>query len=120
MSKVITSPVARYPGTVTISDPMTAPQCFAFEDARDEAREKTAGGDLKNRKNYRVYQAALLPAVTACVERCDLTANGQPVTLTPETFPASPVADGMELFTWLHNAVMAVYLGETAEVPLAS
>lgn len=119
MSKVITSPVARYPGTVTISDPMTAPQCWALEDAREEAREKIGASEM-TRKNYRAYQRLVLPAIAACVEKCDLTTDGKPVTLTPDSFPGSPVVDGMELFTWLHNAVLAVYSGETADVPLAS
>ena len=36
MSKVITSPVKRWPGSVTLADPLTFPQYAAWRNALDE------------------------------------------------------------------------------------
>ena len=71
MSKVITSPVKRFPGTVTLSDPLTFPQSLAVEDALDAAQE--LGEVSVRRQNYTV-----LPGLMECVEEWDIEGKGFP------------------------------------------
>ena len=40
MSKTITSPIARWQGTVTLSDPLTLPQAERIEQAQSASQEK--------------------------------------------------------------------------------
>lgn len=114
MSKVIQSPVARWPGSATISDPLTFPQVFIIEDALAAVEQLRADGKATSmaRINY-----ALLPAVLGCVEQLDL--KGLPERLSPETFPATPRQPSAELAAWLLREVMALF-SDANEVPLGS
>jgi hypothetical protein len=109
MSKIITSPIKRWPGTVTLSDPLTYPQRFAYEDSLEAARglgETTIG-----RIHY-----ALLPGVLACVEKWELT--GMPAVIATETFPSTPKKSAAELLSWLVKEVATLF-EESEDVPLA-
>ena len=103
MSKRISSPSSRWPGSVTLSDPMTLPQALAWEKAI-RATQGTTGEATLTDVNY-----ALLPGICACVEKWELERLGQ---LTPDNFPATPRRKSIELITWLTNEVSAVYTGE--------
>jgi hypothetical protein len=92
MPKVITSPVARYPGAVVLHDPLTFPQYMAWEDA-------VSAGAALTTTSYTHYSAALLPGVCACVE--DWQIKGLPEPVTPETFPATPRKASDALLSWL-------------------
>jgi hypothetical protein len=107
MSKVVTSPVKKWPGTVTLSDPLSFPQALAFEDAIDavNALEKPS----QHRLNY-----TLLPAVLGCVEKWELEGLGDP----PSPFPATPSVASARLITWLIREVTALFQ-EADEVPNA-
>jgi hypothetical protein len=107
MSKVITSPVKKFPGTVTISDPLTYPQCFALEDGFEAvaALDKNAGP--------RRIRYAVLPGIMACVEAWNI--EGFPENVTAETFPASPGIASAELLDWLIGEITAIQKGD--EVP---
>ena len=99
MSKVITSPVKRFPGTVVISDPLSYPQLLRFR----EALGAVGGNDDWMAVNYTV-----LPGVMACIEEYHL--QGFPEQVTLETFPATPPVSSAKLVAWLIgeiNALMA-------------
>lgn len=94
MSKVITSPVKRWPGSVTLADPLTFPQFIAWRDAVRAASEHR--GDLLR------YSEALLPGVRACVEKWEL-AN-----FKPDPFPATPRQSSDRLLAWLVREINAI------------
>jgi len=101
MSKVITSPVKRWTGTVTISDPLNYPQALDIEAAISQA---TALPDGATRRQYNF---TLLPAVLGCVERWDL--QGLPAQVGVDSFPATPPTSSARLLAWLINEVIALY-----------
>ena len=110
MSKTITSPVKRYPGTVVLSDPLTFPQAFAFEDALAavvEARESGSMGRIR---------FALLPGILACVEEWHL--SGFPEKPALDNFPSTPRQSIASVIDWLVEEITALYR-EADEVPLA-
>jgi hypothetical protein len=89
MSKIITSPVKRFPGTVTIADPLTYPQYFAFTEAM---RTVTKDDDIAHQ------EAMALPGILKCVEAWDI-----PVALpvTVDNFPSTPRQSVNRLLGWL-------------------
>ena len=111
MSKVITSPVKRYSGTVTLYDPLTFPQSIAFEDALEAVR---ALGKTATMSKIRY---AFLPGVLACVESWSLN-GGFPERPALDTFPSTPKAPIGELIEWLIAEVSALYR-DSEDVPLA-
>lgn len=109
MPKTITSPVKRFPGTVVLSDPLTFPQAFAFEDALASVKEAREGENM-GRIRY-----ALLPGVLACVEEWHLT--GFPEQPALDNFPSTPRVSVASLIDWLVGEITALYR-EADEVPL--
>jgi len=107
MSKTITSPVKKWPGTVTLSDPLSFPQAIAFEDTIDAV--KALEDPSQQRVNY-----TLLPAVLACVEKWELEGLGDP----PNPFPATPLVASALLLAWLVREVSRLF-NEAEEVPNA-
>ncbi len=109
MSKVITSPVKKWAGTVTIADPLTIPQAEQIENALgiDEAQEEG------KRVWLTVNDKKMLPAIFACVEAWNLQGLEG---VTIDTFPASPRSTSHKLIDWLFREILHVYFGE-AEVP---
>jgi hypothetical protein len=110
MSKTITSPVKKWPGTVTLSDPLSYPQYFAFEDAMK------AAGDLdKDNTTLMRYNFTMLLGVCPCVEKWEL--KGLPTVITPDSgYPTSPVRASQELSAWLIGEVVALFR-EAEEIP---
>jgi hypothetical protein len=109
LSKVITSPVKRFSGTVVLSDPLTYPQVFAFQDALEGI--KALGDDA----NYLRVQFAALPGILKCVEEWHL--ERVPEHPTEDTFPATPIRPAAELVSWLFAEISK--LNEEADnVPL--
>ena len=100
MSKVITSPVDRWPGKVTLSDPLTFPQSLAVEDALDAAQE--LGEATQRRQNYTV-----LPGLLGCVEEWNL--DGFVENPTADTFPSTPAIPSAELIGWLIDEIIGLY-----------
>jgi hypothetical protein len=100
MAKVIISPVKRFSGSVTLSDPLTFPQALAVESA---IRKGQALGD---EGTHLQFDNVLLPAVLACVQEWNIAGVDNP---TPETFPATPRTASAELIAWLIGEVMALY-----------
>jgi hypothetical protein len=106
MSRTITSPVKRWPGTVTLADPLNAVQFIAWRNAMKGAPDPAADYDL--------YCLALLPGVCACVERWDLEGLGQ---LSPETFPYTPRSDADPLLGVLVRELRRIVQGIDAPDP---
>lgn len=99
MSKIITSPVKRWAGTVKISDPLTFPQVFAFQDAIEAAKRAESSVMASN--------AAWLPGILACVEAWEL--ENFPRNPTPETFPATPPGSSARLIAWLIGEIGGLF-----------
>ena len=107
MSKVITSPVARFPGTVTLADPLTLPLFAAWEDCLLAAR-KDAGGITS-------HHIVFLPGIFKIVEKWDI-GGGFPEYPTIDTIPPKPYVARTELLAWLINEISAIW-NEEETVP---
>ncbi len=125
MSKVIQSPVKRWPGMVTLHDPLSYPQLIAWEDAinaadkselADEARAKNPDGKLTLGAigaRPRLAQT-VLPGILACVEKWELQSFPEIVTL--DTFPSTPRMPALMLISWLMAEINKLY-DDAGEVP---
>lgn len=109
MSKVIKSPLQRWAGEVTISDPLTLSQAHLIEDGLTQPQ----GGE-DGRIWFTVIDDKQLPAILGCVEKWSL--SNFPENPTLENFPASPRGDSHKLIDWLFSEIRNVYFGE-AQVP---
>ena len=101
MPKTITSPVEKFPGTVTISDPMRIDQAQAVERALHgirELRESKVGLSTD-------YDAFVIPAILANIE--DSTIPG----VDKDFVPASPRAASSEMINWLFTQILRVWNG---------
>jgi hypothetical protein len=110
VSRIITSPVKRWSGTVTLADPLTFPQTFAFEDAIDAVqaarRDLPEDAQMTDRDARRINYAAL-PGIVACVEEWHLA--GFPEVVTIESFPATPSNSAARLIAWLFNEITQAF-----------
>ena len=111
MSKVLTSPIERWAGSVTIADPLTIPQAQLIEAAM--RKPETEEGE---KVWLTLIDSQRLPAILGCVTLWGL--DNIPVNVTAETFPASPRVDSHKLIDWIFSEILKVYLGE-AIVPNA-
>ena len=109
MSKVVTSPIERWSGSVTIADPLTIPQAMAIEAAMTPPER---GDD--DRIWLSVIDGNQLPAIFLCVEKWEL--KNMPEILTADNFPASPRVQSHKLIDWLFYEIRKIYLGEL-EIP---
>ena len=122
MPKVIESPVKKFPGTVTLFDPLTMPQVVVIDEclvARGVFfEEKEIDGKrayvLKADAFWSGPDTAALKAIFECVDEWNL--NGIPEDVTTETFPGSPRNASRELVNWLIKEILDIYRGET-EIP---
>ena len=105
MSKQITSPLTRWAGTVTISDPLTIPQAHLIEAGLKQPEAQEEG-----RIWLSVIDEMKLPAILGCVEKWELE------NFTHDPFPASPRSDSHKLVDWIYGELLKVYFGE-AEIP---
>ena len=103
MPKVITSPVERFAGTVTIADPMRIDQAQAVERALKGIRE------LGDKPMQSDMDALAIPAIMANVEKWELSG-------VTDFVPASPRPDSALLINWLLMQILHVYSG-SGEVP---
>lgn len=125
MGKIITSPIKRFAGTVTLADPLTYPQLIAWEDCIDRARAHEPEPDAQDsEKSLRYVDIArrprlsqiMLPGIIACVEKWELA--GFPENVTEETFPSTPRISAGLLLVWLIDEINKLY-DETGEIPNA-
>jgi hypothetical protein len=111
MPKVITSPLPRWQGSVTLSDPLTLPQVELIE-AAFEQQPKFAPED-DSRKYLTEFDKPQIPAILACVEKWELTDFPLP---TVDTFPMSPRKATHDLIAWIFGELRRIYIGEL-EIP---
>jgi len=109
MSKVITSPIARWSGSITIANPITEAQAIEIE--RTLAVIKEADERVDEKSNFKDLQHALnksakLRVVLVCVEKWELK------DFTVDPFPFSPKGDSDKLITFLFDEILAVYEGD--------
>ena len=107
MSKKIESPVKRFPGYVTLHDPLTYPQVMAFQDAT------AAAGELED-PTWTRLRFALMPGILACVESWEV--EGIPEEPSIDNFPATPLVSAGELVNWLQEEITTL-LVEADTVP---
>ena len=129
MSRIIESPVKKWPGTITIPDFLTINQAITYEDAIDSANKllpKIEDGDseevVKEKKakiaeiiSGKKYERELLPGIFACVESWNLQGLEN---ISVDNFPGTPKRARAELFYWLLGAIADLYKDE-AEIPNA-
>lgn len=108
--KVVQSPIKRWPGIVTLAEPLTLPQARLIEAALRPVKADTND----DRVWFSTLDTAQLPAILACVEKWEL--QNFPESVTVDTFPASPRGDSHKLIDWLYKEILAIYFGES-EVP---
>jgi hypothetical protein len=104
--KTITSPVKRFPGTVTIPDALTFPQAIAWEKAGIAASALKANPEATDAE----YWQAWMPGITAVVETWNLTG------FDPQKPPATPRLSIAQLVSWLVGEISTLYT-EADEVP---
>jgi hypothetical protein len=130
MSKILESPVKRWPGTVTIPDYLTIPQAIEWEDALSNAKKllpdvefdfKDDGSiDTSKMKpeylefisiaNSLKYANEILPGIKACVLEWNLE------NFDSENFPATPRQARVDLISWLIVEITKLYK-EADEIP---
>ena len=123
MSKVITSPVKRFPGTVTIPNPPNFAQWMAWIAARQNAlleKAKETSEDAPGMTYLELgfedaYTVATLPGVLAVVEQWNI--EGVPEAPSIATFPAAPRRSVGALVVWLAREIDAVMFEDEGESP---
>jgi hypothetical protein len=110
MSRVIQSPIAKFPGKIILSDPITLPQAIAVEDAIQAGKNLL---DEQNDLSIRKYNAAILPGILKCVEKIEIAGLEN---VTAETWPATPPMSAAKLTAWLIDEVIKALTQET-DVP---
>jgi hypothetical protein len=108
MSKVVNSHSKKWPGTITLCDPMTLSQAAAWETAIGRAQKVIDARD----GGRAAYDFALLPGVFACVEKWDLKGLEN---VTLETFPLKPHKERAALLAFLIGEITELY--KDTEVP---
>lgn len=138
MPKVIISPIKRWPGTVTIADPLTFEQAKLVESGNRrpekvmrifrewKAAQEKYGENSKEAKNvlnesyaYFEYDDIQIHAVVACVIEWHLdnfhTADENKI-VTANNFPGSPRKDSHELVSWIFSELTKIFKGDD-EIP---
>ena len=109
MSKVVTCPVKRFEGTVTLRDPMTFQMVAKWEEALQIVRaipNEDAG-------KYSTIEASLYPLVIEMVEAWELANILPNVTVAnfPNAAAGTSAASIHSLIAWLINECQKVYNG---------
>lgn len=107
MSRVITSPIPRWAGTVTLRDPLYLPQAELI----DEVYLTYLSFEKGKQISFAMLDKPKLPAIIACVEKWELA--DFPEVVTAGNFPMSPKADRRALIDWLWSEIEKIYNGET-------
>ena len=104
MTKIINSPVKKFPGSITLPDALPLAKVLAFDKAM------RAASDLPI-----IERAAVcLDAIMDCIEVFQI--KGQPDKPTSQTFLYTPAAAATDLYIWLLTSVTALVVGEK-EIP---
>jgi len=122
MPKVIQSTIEHFPGTVTLSDPLTMPQVLAIDEGLLSRRQYFEEKEIDGKRGYVLKAGSFwsqpdsvsLEVIMKCVDEWGL--KNVPENVTAETFPGSPRTASKDLIDWLLNEILEVYQGEV-EVP---
>jgi len=109
MSKILQSPVKKWPGTVTIPDYLNVEQAMAFEEAIENIK------DNKNENINLAITSKLVPGICACVESWNLEGLQN---VSQSNYPATPKLASAELTSWLVSEITKLYQ-EAEEIPNA-
>ena len=107
---VIASPIARFPGEITLPAALTFPQFAAWRDSVMAAQERLE----KSPGDFGASDAALLPGILAVVAEWRIDKLPQP--LTADNFPATPRRASNALVAWLVRCISAL-VNEEEETP---
>lgn len=116
--KVLTSPVKKWPGTITIPDYLTIPQAMAWEEAINNASsilpEKTESnlGERVNKSFTSEWASLIIPGIKSCVLEWNLE------NFDPDNFPATPKLSRIQLLSWIMSEITNLYK-EADEIPNA-
>lgn len=116
MSKVVTSPIERWAGTVTLADPLTSQQAYIIEQYRatqKEIKKHTEDSESFEDLKESLRKLGKVPTIEACVEKWELSNFPLNAEGKPDPFPASPRGDSHKLIDWLYDEIEQVYFGET-------
>lgn len=109
--KTVVSPVKRWAGSVTLADPLTFPQWFAWQEAIKAAQFVMGSSETTPSS----VDSLLLPGILACVAEWKL--DKFPQTVTPETFPATPRKSSAQLVAWLVHEITAIASEDDDDFP---
>ena len=123
MGKVIQSPSKRYPGSITLSYPLTFPQYATWRRTLDEMPDppETEGEEAAG---WRIFDLAadpdkavlMLPVIFEIVEKWEL--QNMPEPLTVETFPSTPPASVYRLLLRILAEINGIISeDDDAEIP---
>jgi hypothetical protein len=115
MPKIFTSPVKRFPGNVTLKEPLMLPEALAIGKAIREVKLLRETAQAKGLKDASLDErlAVYVPAICQCIEKAEVT--GFPEHPTPETYPFTPIQSAMKLTMWLLDEVQTIYFTEEEE-----
>jgi hypothetical protein len=114
MSKTIESPVKRWPGTVTLSEPLSLPQKGAWEDAQGVASAAHVRGGMAFS-----WMAHILPGILACVEKWELGGDWPKYPSVTNVPCAQKDTDELaELILWLTKEIQILFFDAT-DIPNA-
>jgi len=114
MSRILISPVKKFPGTVKLPEFYTLAQVSAWSDAVQDVMAATDDkGNIRRIKKYMI----MLPAILACVEVWQIV--GQPDNLTADNFVGTPTSAACDLLQWVDDEIRSIVNGDL-EIPNAS
>jgi hypothetical protein len=108
MPKIVTSPVSKFPGTVTLLEPHNIVATLEFEKALRKYVEQIEAKAYRSEAQYH-----MIPGIIACVQEWNL--DGFPASVTLESFPTSPRNAASDVINWLFNEIHAIYQGDTED-----
>lgn len=111
MPRVVTCPVARWPGEVVLAEPMSWPQFLAWQRAVMNANEVIKAEGLQSE-----YDAAICLGIAAVVLEWRLSGLNPP---DAHGIPATPRQASNEFISWILREVSAIVVGEATPDPLA-
>ena len=113
MPKIITSPVTKWPGTVTLPDWLSFQQEAAWEEVIEGLEGEQVLGLAAKAKSALLF----VPVITGIVQSWDL-GGGFPCPPTLDTWPATPKISSALLLAWLIGEISAMH-NEATTIPLA-
>lgn len=109
MSKVLTSPIPAFEGTIQLPARLTILQCSEIDKAFGNPNDLLSD-NKSERVWYSVSDMRVIPALLACVEKWNI--KDFPENLSLENFPATPRAESHKFISWVWSELKDIYFGE--------